>query len=252
MALHRLAGIRIDIQEFGHGPPLLFLHGGGGFRGDERFLGPLSRGRRVVAPSHPGFGASELPDWMDRPLDIAFVYLDLLDSIGHAEVDVVGCSFGGWIAAELATMAPHRLRTLTLVGPLGIVDGDVPDMFALPPERVEAMLWANPEKFRRDPATLPEEEAKTAERNRQSFARFARTPYFANPKLAHRLRRATCPALILRGLHDGLIPAAYAERFAALLPDARLASVPGAGHLPQIEQPEIFCEYVLSFLRGDV
>jgi len=52
--------------EGGEGPPLLFLHGAGGFRGDHPFLGLLGRHRRITAPSHPGFGVSLLPDWIDR------------------------------------------------------------------------------------------------------------------------------------------------------------------------------------------
>ena len=112
---HKVRDVTVRMRRAGSGPTLLFLHGANGLPPWLPVFDLLAKHFEVLVPEHPGFGASELPDWMDRPLDIAFVYLDLLDSIGHAEVDVVGCSFGGWIAAELATMAPHRLRTLTLV-----------------------------------------------------------------------------------------------------------------------------------------
>jgi pimeloyl-ACP methyl ester carboxylesterase len=254
MTITRLAGIGIDIRESGQGRPLLFLHGGGGLRGDEPFLALLAEGRRVIAPTHPGFGDSDLPDWMDQVGDIAFLYLDLLDRIGHAEVDVVGCSFGGWIAAELAVMVPHRIRGLVLVGPAGIAaEGDgLPDLFTLPEAEVAALLYHDPARYRRDPATLDAIEAATAWRDRQSFIRFARRPYLHNPKLPHRLHRATCPTLLMRGADDGLIPADHLSRYAEAFPDARVATIPGAGHLPQIEQPALFADLTLAFLRGEL
>ncbi len=81
MAIIDLAGISLDVSETGDGPPLLYLHGGAGFRHNGAFLGLLGKHRRIIAPSHPGFGVSSLPDWIDRPEDIAHVYLDLLDRL---------------------------------------------------------------------------------------------------------------------------------------------------------------------------
>ena len=81
-----LAGIDLDVWEGGDGPPVLFLHGAGGFRAEDPFVDLLSRGRRVIAPSHPGFGGSALPDWLDRPDDIAVLYLELLAQLGHAQM----------------------------------------------------------------------------------------------------------------------------------------------------------------------
>ena len=256
MAMTRLAGIGIDIWEGGSGPPLLFLHGAGGFHAGAPFLDGLGERRRVIAPSHPGFGISELPDWMDRPDDIAHLYLDLLDRIGHAEIDVIGCSFGGWIAAELAAMAPQRIRGLVLVAPCGVKTGDrdtldIPDMFALPAATVQAMLYHQPEKHQRNPADMTDDEIRIMLRNRESFALFGWEPYLHNPKLPHRLHRVTSPTLFLRGEHDGLISAAYTERYAELLPDARIVTIPDAAHLPQIEQPEAFVDITLAFLRGE-
>ena len=257
MAMTNLAGVAIDIWEGGNGPPLLFLHGAGGFREDARFLDRLGEHRRIVAPSHPGFGRSALPDWMDRPDDIAHLYLDLLDRVGHAEVDVVGCSFGGWIAAEMATMVPHRIRALVLVAPCGVKLGsremlDIPDLFALPADQVERLLYCEPDKHRRAPADMTDEELAIMLRNRESFALFGWEPYLHNPKLPHRLHRVICPTLFLRGAQDGLISADYMQGYADLFPDARVLTLPGAAHLPQIEQPELFVDSVLAFLKGEV
>jgi pimeloyl-ACP methyl ester carboxylesterase len=254
MGIISLAGVDIDVWEGGDGPPLLFLHGAGGFRTGPAYLDRLGRHRRIIAPSHPGWGLSGLADWMDRPEDIAHLYLELLDRLRIEHLDIVGTSFGGWVAAELATMQPRRLRRLVLVAPAGVKTGDrdaldIPDMFATPAATLERMLYVEPEKFRPDPAKMSDEDLRVMLRNRESFALFAWDPYLHNPKLPHRLHRVTCPTLFLRGEKDGLISAAYMERYAALLPDARAITLPNAAHVPQMEQPDAFCDAVLNFLR---
>ena len=256
MSMITLAGVDVDVWEGGSGPPLLFLHGAGGFRPGPAYLDLIGKHRRIIAPSHPGWGLSGLADWMTRPDDIAHLYLELLDIMGIAQLDIVGTSFGGWIAAELATMQPRRVRRLVLVAPAGVKTGsreelDIPDMFATPAADIERMLYVDPDKFRADPAKMTDEELRIMLRNRESFALFAWEPYLHNPKLPHRLHRVTCPTLFLRGAHDGLISAAYTERYAALLPNARVVTLPNAAHVPQMEQPEAFCETVLNFLQGE-
>src|SRR6516164_2112102 len=103
-----IAGVELEMLERGHGAPLLYLHGGAGFALDAPFIDLLARERRIIAPSHPGFGRSSLPDWLDSVDDIAHVYLELMDRLGLKRTDVVGLSIGGWIAAELATKVPER------------------------------------------------------------------------------------------------------------------------------------------------
>ena len=119
----RLAGVEIDLFEAGRGRPLLFLHGGSGFAPEQPFVPLLSRDRRLIVPSHPGFGSSSLPDWLDSIDDIAHLYLELLEKLADPPIDLVGCSIGGWIAAEMATKVPDHIRRLVMVGPVGIKVG---------------------------------------------------------------------------------------------------------------------------------
>lgn len=251
-----LAGVSLDVWEGGDGPPLLFLHGAGGFRGDHPFLGLLGRRRRIVAPSHPGFGLSPLPDWIDRPDDIAHIYLDLLTRIAPGPIDLIACSLGGWIGAELASMAPEKFRRLIFVAPVGVKIGsrdklDIPDIFATPAAEVEKMLYHEPEKFRPDPSKMSDQELTVMLRNRETTALLTWEPYMHNPKLPHRLHRVTNKALFLRGEHDGLISAPYVEGYAKLLPDARTLTLPNTGHVPQVETPEAFVTAALAFLDGE-
>jgi pimeloyl-ACP methyl ester carboxylesterase len=256
MAMIELAGVSLELWEDGEGRNLLFLHGAGGFRADHPFLALLGRHRRVAAPSHPGFGLSSLPDWIDRPEDIAHIYLGLLERIGAGPIDLIACSLGGWIGAELVSMVPEKFARLVFVAPVGVKLGsrdtlDIPDIFALPATTIEKLLYHEPERFRPDPAKMTDQDLAIMLRNRETTALLTWEPYMHNPKLRHRLRRVTNPALFLRGEHDGLISADYMDGYAKLLPNARTLTLADAGHVPQVEQPEAFVSAALAFLNGE-
>jgi pimeloyl-ACP methyl ester carboxylesterase len=252
----RIAGTEIEVFDGGGtagGIPILYLHEGRGFRADSRFVGLLAGRHRFVAPSHPGFGASGLPDWLDHVDDIAYLYLELAERLGLERAALIGASIGGWIAAEIAAKTPAWLDRLVLVAPCGVKLGppdrlDIPDIFAMPQDRLHRLLYHDPEAMREDPARMSDEELRIMVRNRESLALLVWEPYMHNPKLRHRLHRVRVPTLFLRGAGDGLISADYLAGYARLFPDARVATIAAAGHLPQLEQPEAFASAVLSFL----
>ncbi len=249
-----VAGIDLELTEIGSGAPLLMLHGAGGFDPRQPVNALLAKRRRLICPSHPGFGRSALPNWLDSVDDIAHVYLELMDLLGLLSADLIGCSIGGWIAAEMATKAPERFTKLIFVGPVGVKTGsadrlDLPDLFALPPAELDNLLFRDPAKMVREPASLSDEELTITVRNRETLALIAWEPYMHNPKLKHRLHRITAPALFLRGDGDGLISDEYLRAYAQLLPNAQLATIAEAGHAPQLEQPEAFAAAALAFLE---
>jgi pimeloyl-ACP methyl ester carboxylesterase len=255
--LHRetiaVAGVELDVFEDGVGPPVLFLHNGGGFVPEHRYVSLLSARHRLIAPSHPGFGTSSLPDWIDAVDDIAYIYLELMDRLSLAQVDVIGCSIGGWIAAEIATKSPERVRRLVLVGPEGVKTGppdrlDIPDIYAMPQSEMDRLMYYDPERMRTDPSQLTDEQLAIGARNRETLALLVWEPYMHNPKLRHRLHRVTASALLLRGESDGLVSAEYLAAYARLLPNARTDTIAAAGHAPHVEQPEAFARIVLAFL----
>ena len=250
-----IAGVDLELVERGQGDPILYLHGGGGIASDTGFLDMLARERRVIAPSHPGFGKSSLPDWLDSVDDIAHIYLELMDRLGLARADLVGFSIGGWIAAELATKTPERLNRLVLIGPVGVKTGkpdklDIPDVFAMPLEELDKLRFHDPVKHAGSFAALSDEELYVVARNRETLALPTWEPYMHNPKLNHRLHRVNVPALLLRGASDRIVSAEYLERYAALIPNARIETIASAGHLPQVEQPAATAVSVLRFLNG--
>jgi pimeloyl-ACP methyl ester carboxylesterase len=248
-----IAGVELELFEDGDGPPLLFLHGAQGFMSEHPYVGLLRARHRLVAPSHPGFGKSSLPDWIDAVDDIAYVYLELLERLGVDQIDLIGCSIGGWIAVELATKSPAAVRRLVLVGPVGVKTGpvdrlDIPDIYTLPQSALERLLFHDPERMRMDPSQLTDEQLGIAARNRETVALLAWEPYMHNPKLPHRLHRITAPTLFLRGESDGLVSSEYLAAYAHLLPNAHTDTIAAAGHAPHVEQPEAFAAKVLAFL----
>ena len=250
-----VAGVELEIFERGQGTPIFYLHGGAGIGLDVPFLDLLAKERRVVAPSHPGFGKSSLPDWLDSIDDIAHVYLELLDTLGLDNVDIVGCSIGGWIAAEMATKSPERVRRLVMVGPVGVKVGsadklDIPDIFAMPQADVQKLLYHDPVRMAPDPGKMPDDELAVMFRNRETLALLVWEPWMHNTKLKRRLHRVKSPALFIRGASDGLVSDAYLKAYAGLLPNARTLTIPSAGHAPHLEQPEAFTSAVLEFLGG--
>jgi pimeloyl-ACP methyl ester carboxylesterase len=170
-----VAGIDLELFDSGSGAPLLFLHGAGGFAPNHPYVAPLSAKHRLIAPSHPGFGASDLPDWLDRPDDIAHIHLELLDRLKLKQVDMIGCSVGGWIAAEMASMAPERFKRLVMVGPVGIKVGpadklDIPDIFAMPAADVAKITHHDPAKMTPDMSKMADEQMAVMFRNRETLA----------------------------------------------------------------------------------
>jgi pimeloyl-ACP methyl ester carboxylesterase len=250
-----IAGIDLELIERGEGTPLFYLHGGGGIAPDLPFIDLLAKTRRVIAPSHPGFGKSSLPDWLDSVDDIAHVYLELMDHLGLTRMDIVGFSIGGWIAAEIATKVPERINRLVLIGPVGVKTGtpdklDIPDVFAMPREKLDRLRFHDPAKHAADLSAVPDDELLVVARNRETLALLTWEPYMHNPKLPHRLHRVKVPALLIRGASDGIVSAEYLERYAALIPGARIDAIAAAGHLPQVEQPTATAAKVQQFLNG--
>src|SRR5438045_8363846 len=115
-----IAGGALHVSRSGSGTPLLVLHHDIGTLEKLPFYDALARRFTVLVPSHPGYDKSERPSWMRNVRDIAVVYQALIAEKQLSDVTLVGLGFGGWIAAEMATMAPHGFKKIVLVGPMGI------------------------------------------------------------------------------------------------------------------------------------
>lgn len=247
-------GVQLEVTERGQGRPILLLHGEDGLDPGAPFLDLLAAHGRVIAPAHPGFGHSPDAETVDTIDDLAYLYLDLLTEQDLRAVTVIGCSLGGWIAAEMAVKCTDRLAKLILVAPVGIKVGDretrdIPDIFALPPNEVARLQYHDPTRAAVDFTTLSDDALTVIARNREATALYAWEPYFHHPKLRQRLRRIDIPTLLLWGASDRFItPGYYGAAYRDAIPGARLEIVERAGHFPHLEQPEAFIERVRKFL----
>lgn len=249
-----VGGISVETMIAGAGPPLLFLHGGDYVAQNRPCLDRLARRWQVVVPRHPGFGATPRPPWFRSVHDIAYLYLDLIDRLDIKDILLVGASFGGWIALEMAVRSEARLGSLVLIDSLGVKFGgreerDIADIYALPAEEVLRRSFADPAGAVPDYATLDDNELLAIARDREATALYGWKPYMHDPALAHWLHRVTRPALVLWGEEDGIVTPRYGERLTAALPDARFARIAGAAHYPQIEQPEAVADHIEQFAR---
>jgi pimeloyl-ACP methyl ester carboxylesterase len=250
----KAGGVSLEVERRGAGRALLLLTSEEQLELDAKFVDTLSERFEVVIPRAPGFGLSDRPDWMTNPDDLSYVMLDLVDTLGLKDVTVVGCSLGGWIAAEMATKNTNAIARLVLVDAYGVkiggpFDRDIFDIWTSHPSKVAAAKWADAEKAKRDFSQMNDAQLTAVARANESFARFCWDPYMHNPKLKQRLHRIDVPTLLIWGEKDGIVSTAYGEAYAKLIPGAKFATVPGAGHYPQIEAPDAFLSTLNGFIR---
>jgi pimeloyl-ACP methyl ester carboxylesterase len=247
-----IAGARIELMERGSARPLLLLHPAIGIKGSDPAIDRLARSFRVLAPSHPGFGRSELPRGMNTVDDLAYFYLDLMDALDLREVVLAGLSFGGWIAAEIAIKSTARVSHLVLADAVGIKLGDrehrdIADIFTTQDE-VDRLAYHDPKVDAVDHTTISDDDALIMFRNREATALFAWSPYMYDPKLAGRLHRIRVPTLLLWGASDGIVAPDYGRAYGARIPGAQFELIDEAGHYPHLERPDLFAQKIVDFV----
>jgi pimeloyl-ACP methyl ester carboxylesterase len=234
----------------------VYLHAAGGITEGDPMLAALAERHDVFAPVHPGFDdLAELDDIRDVH-DLALYYDDLLEALGLDAVAVVGHSFGGMIAAELAAHVPKRVARLVLISPFGLWRDDLPvaDLFVAFPTEVHELLWADPSAHREalsppSGETLPPEQLAALLGLLQGLTAAGKFLWPIPDKgLRRRLHRISAPTLLIWGDHDRLVPPAYASDFAAAIPRARAEVVAGAGHMVPVEKQDEVVGLIESFL----
>jgi pimeloyl-ACP methyl ester carboxylesterase len=246
----------LDGSVLGAGPPLLFLHGGDYVAQNRPFLDRLAQHRRVTAPRHPGFGHSARPDGFRTVGDLAYLYLDWLDRQSDGPVVVVGSSFGGWAALEIGVRSVANIGALVLIDPLGVKfsgreERDIADIHALPDDEVRRRTFFDPSRVATDYTTLPDDELTAIARDREATALYGWRPYMHNPGLRQWLHRVRVPTLVLWGESDGIVTPDFGRKLCEALPNARLETIPQAGHYPQIERPDAVASAIERFAETE-
>jgi pimeloyl-ACP methyl ester carboxylesterase len=259
----RVRGMDLEVVRGGSGPTILLLHGPTTYSPTAPFLDLLGQTASVVAPSHPGWGDSGRPDDFDTVYDLIRCYQDVLDTMPDEKVTLIGCSFGGWLAAELAINYGHRLDRLVLVDPVGIKVGgreerDIVHHFNTAPADLARLAWHDPDRQRpgllglgwqQHLDAMPDDEMVRMARGWDALCLYAWRPHLFNPRLKRWLHRITVPTLVLWGASDRIVTTEYGRAYSDLIPGSHFEVIPEAGHHPELEQPEAFVERVARFMQ---
>lgn len=250
-----VGGLRTTFLRGGSGESLVYLadqgHTGRWLPLYER----LAERFDVVVPDHPGFGGTDVPDFINDFNDLAVHYAQLLDTLGLGPVHLVGHGFGGWVAAEVAGVYPERVRSLTLIAPSGLRPDDSEPMLDWYRLRRDEVLdlalgtqreqWADLVAADPDYATS----AVAEYQERIGMARVAWNPRYSL-RLEHRLPRVAAPAQVLVPDEDALVAPSVARRYAELLPAASLTTISGGDaptrHLVVLQEPEQIATLVVA------
>ena len=259
-------GLRLRVARHGSStaarPPLLLITGIGAHLDMWAPFARVAGERELVAFDPPGAGLSERPLLPLRMSGLARVVTEMLDVLGLERVDVLGYSFGGGLAQELAHRSPGRVRRLVLCA-------TAPGIGGSPPKPMAALMLATPARYyhprllelsvahiaggrtAREPGMLA---AHAGERLLHppspvgyAYQLYAVTGWTSLPWLrtvAHR-------TLVVAGEDDPCVPLRNGRLLASRIPDARLHVVPGGGHLFLLDEPESAAPVIRAFLDED-
>jgi pimeloyl-ACP methyl ester carboxylesterase len=248
---YEVAGTKLHLSRAGRGKPLLILHHETGTLDRLPFYDALASHYDVLLPHHPGYSRSGRPDWMRSVRDIAVIYRGLLSDLKVRDAALVGLGFGGWIAAEMAGMAPQDLSRLVLVGAMGIKppQGDILDLAVTGYIDYARAGFHDQKAFDRvygaEPTT---DQLEMWDICREMSFRIAWKPYMYSQTLPHLLGAVRAPAMIVWGDDDRVVPQSAALRYVEALPKARLEIVPACGHCVDMEKPDLLAKLIIDFI----
>jgi pimeloyl-ACP methyl ester carboxylesterase len=246
------AKLGLECRYAGDGPALLFLHGESGLLFCRPALTRLGEHFSVVAPSHPGWGASPRRPTDQSIDDLAYVYLDLVEAFGDPPL-LVGCSLGAWLAMEIATKDESRIAGLVLVAPVGIRAGEPTrryylDRYAASPEALTTALYGGA-GCGPNLAERSDQDLLLLARAQEATAFYTWQPYLHNPSLLGRLHRVHRRTLVATGAHDGFVLAEdHVETLCgALGGEVETVVFDGAGHQVEEQRPDELADRVAAF-----
>jgi len=251
-------GMRLRVSVQGGGPPLLLVTG---FGASLEMWAPFVQaigGRETIAFDAPGTGESDLPRRPLRIRHLAGIADRLLDRLGYGRVDVLGVSFGGAVAQQLAFQAPERVGSLVLAATacgLGAIPGSPLALaILLTPHRYYSRRYLNLVA----PHLYGGEARRRTAASEQTLAVLGRPPGLAGYLLQMVaitgwtslpfLRRIGQPTLVIAGDDDPIVPLVNGRLLARLIPDARLHVVRGGGHLFLLDRAPESAAIIQEFL----
>ena len=252
-----VAGITVELRRGGSGTPLLVIHGELGVPGWLESFAQLAEHYDVIIPSLPGYGRSSRPDWVMGVHDLAaWVTWFARDLDLRTPVNVIGCSLAGWVAAEIASVAPQFFNKMVLVGAMGIKPerDEIFDYFLESGLTGLRRAFYRPEQssefMRYWGKEWTPEEADLVEQHREMTCRIAWKPYMHSLTLRHLLPGIAMPTLLVWGGEDAITPIDSGEIYQRAIPRSRLVVIENCGHMPEMEKPTEFAGLIENFLAG--
>ncbi len=246
-----LGDVALRVRRGGSGRPVLELHHDIGTLGRLPFYDALAARYDVIVPVHPGFGeTAPRATWLRHPRDLAALYQWMLAELGVEGASLVGLGFGGWIAAEMAALAPRDFHRLVLVGAMGMKppEGDIKDQAVISYLDYVKAGFHDQAAFTRAYGDVSTDQLVEWDLCREMCFRIAWKPYMYTPSLPHLLGGVRAPALVVWGDDDRIVPRSAGELYAASLRQARIAIVPKSGHFVDMEQPDALARLVIGFI----
>ncbi len=246
-----LAGTKLHVMRAGRGRPVMVLHHETGTLDRLPFYDALAANYDVLVPHHPGYSRSERPEWMRSTRDIAVIYRGLLSELKVSNAVLIGLGFGGWIAAEMASMAPADLSKLVLVGAMGIKppQGDILDLAITGYIDYARAGFHDQKAFDRVYGAEPSiDQLEMWDICREMSFRIAWKPYMYSQTLPHLLGSVRAPTQVVWGDDDKVVPLSAGKCYVEALPDASLEIVKSCGHCVDMEQPETLARMVTDFI----
>jgi pimeloyl-ACP methyl ester carboxylesterase len=255
--LVEVAGVQLELVRGGTGEPLLILHNELGNPGWFRFHQALAEHYTLYIPSHPGWGNSQRLEWAMNVRDLVGWYAAALRDLGLTSCNVVGFSFGGWIAAELAVLNPGQFKKMVLVNPMGIKprEGEIlqflitarPTLIAKQFHNVDAVpeiaqLYGGP-----DPRP---DDLEQWEINREATARLAWKPFMFDLAMPYLAPTIKVPTLILCSQYDEVVPIDCGRQYHELIEGSRFRVIEDCGHAAEIEKPVEVADAIREFLAS--
>ena len=253
----RINGLRVHAEIYGEGEPLLMHSGLWAEAALWRPMLPYLPGYQVIAFDPPGVGRSDMPSLPLTMRGLAAVGTAVLDELGIGSAHVLGASFGGAVAQQMAICHPDRVRSLVLVStsvgalawpgdPLAFLLFMLPTSFTrqrLP--QVAGSMFGG--RIRTDPELVSFLPIRRPSSLQAVMYRMA--PLLGWTSLPW-LRAIPHPALIICGDDDPITPQRNHALMAAMMRHARLHTVPGGGHLAMVDSPELVVPVIAEFLGG--
>src|ERR1700757_156719 len=203
-----VAETRLHLMRGGSGRPVLVLHHDIGTPDRLPFYDTLALNFDVLVPHHPGWGKSERPQWLRSVRDIAAMHSWLLAELNLHDVSLVGLGFGGEIPPEMASQSPATYRKLVLVGAMGInpPGGYIADQAVVSYIDYPQAGFHDVAAFTRVYGDVSTDQLEAWDIAREMVFRTAWKPYMYSQTLPHLLGGVRCPALILWGDDDQIVP----------------------------------------------